>query len=111
MWSTGSKWQARRLIAIAIALAMLLSAFAAHPPRAESADIPVASIAHVHDQGSKDAGNLSHRVLHHDHHAEMLQQLAVDFVETVSRPVFFSSLDGARTVQISLDRPPRAAWC
>lgn len=111
MRTTGSKWQARRLMSMAIALAMLLTAFAAHPPRAEAADVLVASITHVHDQGSKDAGNLSHRVLHHDHHAEMIHQLAVDFVGTVSRPTSFSSQDSPRAVQISLDRPPRAAWC
>lgn len=111
MWTTGSRWQARRLIAIAIAFAMLLSALAAHPPRAEAADVLVAAITHVHDQGSKDVGAVSHSALHHDHHAEMTHQLAVTFVGTVSRPAFFPSQDGARIVQISLDRPPRAAWC
>lgn len=111
MWTTGSKWQARRLISIAIAFAMLLSAFAAHPPRAEAADILVAAITHVHDQGSKDVGTVSHSALHHDHHAEMIHQFAVNFVGTISRPTFSSSQDGARTVQISLDRPPRVASC
>ena len=109
MWTTGSKWQARRLISIAIAFAMLLSAFAAHPPRAEAADVLVAAITHAHDQGSKDVGTVSHSALHHDHHAEMTHQVAVNFVGTVSRPAFFSNQGRPRIVKISLDRPPRAA--
>lgn len=109
MWTTGSKWQVRRLLAVAIACTMLLLAFAAHPPALELASLPVAAIAHVHDQGSKDSGNLSHRVLHHDHHAEMIQQQIVGLVGTLSRPTLFDRQDDARIVQISLDRPPRAA--
>jgi len=111
MRTTGSKWQARRLISIAIAFAMLLSAFAAHPPKVEAADVLAAAITHVHDQGSKDVGTVSHGALHHDHHAQMTHQLAVTFAGTVSRPAFSPNQDGARAVQISLDRPPRAASC
>lgn len=106
-----SAWPARRLLAAAITLVMLLLAFAAHPPAFESVDLPVAQLTHVHDQGSKDIGTLSHQVLHHDHHFEMISHQANDIAGTKDRPSFVVEQDDERTVQIAFDRPPRAAWC
>ena len=93
-----------------LAVVMLLIAFGAHPPALESADLPMAAAAHVHDQGSGDTANLSHHVIHHDHHFEMAGELAQDISGVISRPRFFADQDIARIVQIFFDRPPRSAW-
>ena len=106
-----SAWPARRLGAAVITLVMLLLALAAHPPALESVDLPVAQLVHVHDQESKDTGTLSHQVLHHDHHFEMISQQASDIAGIEDRPSFVVHQDDERTVQIAFDRPPRAAWC
>lgn len=90
-------------------MVMLLAALAAHPPALESVDLPVATVAHVHDQGSRDAGNLSHHVLHHDHHLEMISQQTVDISASAAPPSAFAPQDKMRIVQVYLDRPPRTA--
>ncbi len=106
-----SAWPARRLLAAAITLVMLLLAFAAHPPALETVDLPVAQLTHVHDRESKDTGALSHQVLHHDHHVEMISQQANEIAGTKGRPSFVVAQGGVRAVQITFDRPPRTAWC
>ena len=105
-----SNWSVRRIVAAALAVAMLLVVFGAHPPALESADLPVAAVTHTHDQGSGDSTGLSHHVLHHDHHFEMVGELAQDISGSPSRPRFFANQDITRIVQIFFDRPPRAAW-
>lgn len=101
----------RRLLGAAIALAMLLLAFAAHPPALEAAELPVAQITHTHSQQTSDHGGLLHRFLHHDHHVEMGVQLAKNIAGYSNRPASCAQQDGARSVQLAIERPPRAAWC
>ncbi len=99
----------RRLLGAAIALAMLLLAFAAHPPALEAAELPVAQITHTHSQQTSDHGGLFHQSLHHDHHGEMGVQLASDITGAIDRPMSLIHEDGGHFFQISFERPPRAA--
>lgn len=99
----------RRLLGAALALAMLLLAFAAHPPALEAAELPAAQLTHAHSQQTNDHGGSLHRVLHHDHHGEMGVQLASDITGAIDRPMSLIHEDGGHFFQISFERPPRAA--
>lgn len=104
-------WSVRRLLRAVIALAMLLLAIAAHPPALEAAELPVAQITHTHSQQTSDHADLSHRLLHHDHHVEMGVQLASNIAGFSNRPMSVVQQDGPHFFQTAVERPPRAAWC
>ncbi len=105
MMFVGSTWKMHRLIVAIIALMMLTISVGMHPSSSEASTATSWEASHSHGD---NAGNdeLPHKGVHHDHHPEIMPELAIIFRALV--PSRYERYDQEEDgwIAVELDRPP-----
>lgn len=102
----------RRLIVAVVAFMVVAISIDMHPGSLHTAPEKVTEASHIHDVDDDESGqDLSHKSIHHDHHAESLVQTGIDLSGIAVPHDPLVDQTNTRQVRIALDRPPSTAQC
>lgn len=100
-----------RLIVAIVAFMIVAISIDMHPAALHVAPDTVSEATHNHESDDESGKDLSHKGVHHDHHAESLVQSGVDVFRVFSAHYPMVDQADTRQVRIALDRPPNTAQC